>query len=158
MCPSLSRADSLIKSQHRRFLLPLVVHTLTIKLLLYTGADFPRKTTMTTTRVFFGVPRHKKWKMSCKDARLFIGITTQQRRKNTHHHFQCAQFSGKIAQIKRLRFSICSEKIKTRCWWWNGLRCSLRQSSKTASYVFREICLAANSDVVQDSQERAQLI
>lgn len=63
-----------------------------------------------------------------------------------------AQFSGKIAQIKRLRFFISLTKTSLLM---KRLRllffCSLQSSN--ARYVFQEICLAENSDVVRKTKK-----
>lgn len=93
---------------------------------------------MTTSfALFFGVRASSQSEKCHVSARLFFGITTS----TATCRFD-AQFSGKIAQIKRLRFFIFI--------WWNVFgslaRLPLQSSS---SYVFREICLAENSDAVR---------
>lgn len=80
--------------------------------------------------------------MSCSKTRASFHPNDDKSQVPQKQHNFNAQFSGKIAQIKRLRFFLFLKVDETSPFG------SFLQSSN-ARYVFREICLAENSDVVR---------
>lgn len=135
----LSHVDSLIKSQHRFLFLslPLVVHTLTIKLLFTLGQTFPEKQ---TERPVDDVFKHEKWKMPCKLRRNFIRITTWEPNDDDN--------KKKVFNARAIHWKNCANKTVAVFHfyiWWNVSEFFFHSTSLSASSIVKhELCFPRN--------------